>query len=78
MTLPKKYFTVKVWKKFDPRLQAKLCQQYDIILTDYKTRTEKIARILKKFNKKNLDQGIRTYQDMMADFHTAINKFNLR
>ena len=64
----KKYFTVKAWNKFDLTQQDILCCRYDIILTNYKTRKEKILNILKKFNGKNLDKGI-------SKFNKGVNQF---
>jgi len=54
----RKFYTVKQWKRFKRNdyfdMQDMLCQRYDVILTDYKTRKEKITSVLKKFNQKKL------------------------
>ena len=48
----RKFYTVKQWKRFKRNdyfdMQDMLCQRYDVILTDYKTRKEKITSVLKK------------------------------
>ena len=48
----KKFYTVKEWRKFKSNdyfdMQDMLCQKYDIILTDYKTKREKLFSALKK------------------------------
>src|SRR3990172_6167295 len=55
---PKK-FTVKAWNKFDLTQQDILCCRYDIILTDYKTKKEKIFSVMDKFSPKNINKGIK-------------------
>ena len=55
----KKFYTVKEWNKFKNNdMQEKLCQKYDVILTDYKTKREKVFSALKKINLKNFDRGV--------------------
>ena len=57
----RKYFTVKEWNCFKNNdyfdTQEMLCQKYDVILTDYKTKREKVFSALKKINLKNFDKG---------------------
>lgn len=60
--LSPKYYTVKEWKRFEKitddyviidnekyylSMQEILCQKYQIILTDYKTKEEKVKEIIK-------------------------------
>ena len=49
----RKYYTVKEWKKFKNNnyfdMQEMLCKQYEIILTNYKTKREKIFSLLSNF-----------------------------
>ena len=56
----RKYYTVKEWKKFKNNnyfdMQEMLCKQYEIILTNYKTKREKIFSLLSKINLKNIDK----------------------
>jgi hypothetical protein len=57
----KKYLTVKEWKRFDQwaervdgvdiTSQEILCAKYDIILTDWKTKKEKILETCAKMGK---------------------------
>lgn len=68
----KKYFTTKAWNKFDLTAQDILCGRYDIILTDHETKSEKVKRILKKFNLKNLNKGIDKVNKGMAQFSEMI------
>jgi hypothetical protein len=83
----KKYYTVKEWKRFDKvaerengidiTMQEVLLKRYDVILTDYKTKGEKIKGILAKFNAENLNKGITTFNkgvDMMVKMTAAPKK----
>ena len=53
----RKYFTVKEWNRFKNNdyfdMQDMLCQKYDVILTDYKTKRETIFSVFKKINLNN-------------------------
>lgn len=88
--LEPKYFTCKEWKKFDKltndyiiidnekyylTMQEILLAKYQIILTDYKTRNEKIIHVLKKFNGKNLDKGIKVFNTGVSSFTDSIDSF---
>ena len=68
---PKK-FTLKAFTKFDIIQRQLLCERYDIILTDYKTKQEIIMGIAKKFNIKNLNKSITKFNKGMAQFNTMI------
>ena len=68
---PKK-FTVKAWKKFDLTQQDILCCRYDITLTDYMTKKEKIMKIAKQFNLKNLNKSITKFNKGMEQFNKMI------
>ena len=63
------FFTVKQWNKFSWNMQEVLCKKYDVILTDYKTRKEKIILLLNKINMKNFNKGMDT-------FNKSLNKFS--
>ena len=64
----KKFYTVKEWKRFDKvverengidiTMQEVLLKKYEIILTDYQTKKEKIFAVMDKFNFENLNKGI--------------------
>jgi hypothetical protein len=73
-----KFYTVKQWSKFKSNdyfdMQEMLCQRYDIILTDYKTRKEKIISVLKKFNQKNFDKSMTQFGDFMKDFGNSMDQ----
>jgi hypothetical protein len=49
-------------------MQDMLCQKYDVILTDHKTRKEKIAFVLKKFNQRNFNKAMKQFNVFMKDF----------
>ncbi len=74
----RKYFTVKEWQRFKSNnyfdMQEMLCQRYDVILTDYKTRKEKIISVLKKFNQKNFDKSMTQFGDFMKDFGNSMDQ----
>ena len=63
------FFTVKQWNRFSWSMQEIMCKKYDVILTDYKTRKEKIILLLNKINMKNFNKGM----DM---FNKSLNKFS--
>jgi hypothetical protein len=89
----KKYYTVKEWKKFKKNnyfdMQELLCEKYDVILTDYKTKRQRIISILSHINLKNLDHGITQFNKLFQSFgdsaeqlskelnHSKQNKQNL-
>jgi hypothetical protein len=68
----KKYYTVKEWKKFKKNnyfdMQELLCEKYDVILTDYKTKRQRILSILSYINLKNLDKGIIQFNKLFESF----------
>ena len=74
----KKFYTAKQWSKFKSNdyfdMQEMLCQRYDVILTDYKTRKEKIISVLKKFNQKNFDKSMTQFGDFMKDFGNSMDQ----
>lgn len=63
------FFSVREWNRFSWNMQEVLCKKYDIILTDYKTRKEKIILLLHKINMKNFSKGMDT-------FNKSLNKFS--
>ena len=68
----RKYFTVKEWNCFKNNdyfdMQDMLCQKYDVILTDYKTKREKVFSALKKINLKNFDKGVTEFSKLVQLF----------
>ena len=63
------FFALKEWNRFSWNMQEVLCKKYDIILTDYKTRKEKIILLINKINMKNFNKGMDT-------FNKSLNKFS--
>ena len=74
----KKFYTVKEWNKFKSNdyfdMQDMLCQRYDVILTDYQTKREKIFSALKKINLKNLDKGIAGFSKLVQSFGGSMDQ----
>ena len=74
----KKLYTVKEWSKFKRNdyfdMQDMLCQRYDVILTDYQTKREKIFSFLKKINLKNLDKGITELSNLVQSFGGSMDQ----
>ena len=74
----KKFYTVKQWQRFKknnyPDMQEILCQKYDVILTDYKTRKEKVIFMLKKFNQKNFDKSMLQFNNFVKDFGNSMDQ----
>ena len=74
----KKFYTVKEWSKFKRNdyfdMQDMLCQRYDVILTDYQTKREKIFSVLKKINLKNLDKGITGFSKLVQSFGGSMDQ----
>ena len=74
----RKYYAVKEWKKFKNNnyfdMQEMLCKQYEIILTNYKTKREKIFSLLSKINLKNIDKGITQFNKVIQNFSESMEK----
>ena len=74
----KKFYTVKEWNKFKSNdyfdMQDMLCQRYDVNLTDYKTKREKLFSVLKKINLKNLDKGITGFSKLVQSFGGSMDQ----
>lgn len=68
MRYPKK-FTWKGFMKFDWEKQEILCKRYNIILTDYTTKQEKVKNILGKFTVTNINLGV-------AKFNKGVQQFS--
>lgn len=72
MRYPKK-FTWKGFMKFDWEKQEILCKRYNIILTDYTTKQEKVKKILNKFTVTNINLGITKFNKGMDGFIKLID-----
>ena len=74
----RKYFTVREWNRFKNNdyfdMQDMLCQKYDVILTDYKTKREKIFSVLKKINLKNFDKGLTEFSKLVQSFGGSMDQ----
>ena len=74
----RKYFTVEEWQKFKTNdyfdMQEMLCQRYDVILSDYQTKREKIFSVLKKINLKNFDKGITEFSKLVQFFGGSMDQ----
>jgi len=74
----RKYFTVKEWNRFKNNdyfdMQDMLCQRYDVILTDYKTKREKVFSSLKKINLKNFDRGVTEFSKLVQSFGGSMDQ----
>lgn len=73
---PKLYTTVRAWNRFGYEYQKHLMLKFDVIFTDHKTRKEKIIGILKKFNNKNLDLGIKKFNHTIEDFERSMDQLS--
>ena len=74
----RKYFTVREWDRFKNNdyfdMQDMLCQKYDVILTDYKTKREKVFSALKKINLKNFDKGVTEFSKLVQSFGGSMDQ----
>ena len=74
----RKYFTVREWNRFKNNdyfdMQDMLCQKYDVILTDYKTKREKIFSVLKKINLKNFGKGVTEFSKLVQSFGGSMDQ----
>ena len=74
----RKYFTVREWNRFKNNdyfdMQDMLCQKYDVILTDYKTKREKVFSALKKINLGNFDKGVTEFSKLVQSFGGSMDQ----
>jgi len=74
----RKYFTVREWNRFKNNdyfdMQDMLCQKYDVILTDYKTKREKVFSALKKITLKNFDRGVSEFSKLVQSFGGSVDQ----
>lgn len=67
--------TVKAWAKFDIEKQIWLCKIYHVILTDYRTKREKLKYVLDEYPKK-IDKGLKIFDKYMKKFDEGMKQFN--
>ena len=85
----KKFYTVKEWKKFKKikvkeidgikyyyDMQELMCKKYDIILTDYKTKRERIIKIFEKINMKNINKSIDAFNKAVQAFGGSMDQLS--
>ena len=74
----RKYFTVREWDRFKNNdyfdMQDMLCQKYDVILTDYQTKREKVFSALKKINLRNFDKGVSEFSKLVQSFGGSMDQ----
>ena len=57
-------------------MQEMLCQRYDVILTDYKTKKQRVISLLSHINLKNLDKGIAQFNKLFQSFGDCAKQLN--
>ena len=55
-------------------MQEILCQKYEVILTDYKTKREKVFSALKKINLKNFDKRVTEFSKLVQSFGGSMDQ----
>jgi len=53
-----------------------MCRKYEVILTDYKTKRERIIIFLKKINMKNINKGIDTFNKAVQTFGGSMDQLS--
>ncbi|HSA77202.1 MAG TPA: hypothetical protein VLE02_06640 [Nitrosarchaeum sp.] len=66
------YFTQRMESFESITAQEILLQKYDVILTDYKTKKEKLFAVLDKFNAKNINKGIDKFNKGVDQFSKVV------
>lgn len=83
-----KTYTAKEWKRFSPDIQQELTNRYDVTISDYKTRNQKIRGIVTKKNVKNtaqktvkgarrIDRGLRSFDRTISSIDAAFRDFDV-
>jgi len=67
-----KKYTTKEWKRFSPNIQAELSRRYTVVLTDYKTRQEKM-KVMKSRLKSGFKKGISEMGKMEMKSGKSVN-----
>ena len=75
----RKYFTVKEWQRFNTNnysdMQELLCQKYDVILSDYLTKKQKVFSLLQKINLKSIDTAVSEFSKLVQSFGNSMDQF---
>ena len=51
-----------------------LCKKFDVILTDHKTKQEKIISVFEKINLKNFNKGMISFNKIIQDFGSSMEQ----
>lgn len=70
--LEKKYLKVKEWRKFSYDIQVNLLKQFDVILTDHRTKRQQLKYVLDNYPRW-IDQGIKIFNKGMDKFDQGLN-----
>ena len=74
----RKYFTVKEWQRFNTNnysdMQELLCQKYDVVLSNYLTKKQKIFSLLQKINLKSFDKGVSEFSKLVQSFGGSMDQ----
>ena len=73
MIRPIKKYTIKEWNKLSS-IQEVLCKKFEIILTDHKTKRQKIFSILNTINFKNINRGIEIFNESFQNFGNSMDQ----
>ena len=75
----RKYFTVKEWQRFNTNnhsyMQELLCQKYDVVLSNYLTKKQKIFSLLQKINLKSIDTAVSEFSKLVQSFGNSMDQF---
>lgn len=84
--LPQKRYTVREWKRFKSPVQEMLLRRFDVILTDHKTRRERLrgfARAMfrptiqqRQSQRKSLDTGIKKVKGAIDNFDRSMDSLS--
>ena len=73
MIRPIKKYTIKEWNKLSS-IQEVLCKKFEIILTDHKTKRQKIFSILDTINFKNINKGIEIFNESIQNLGNSMDQ----
>ena len=70
---PELKITVKAWKRFGDEYKIHMQRKFDVILVDHQTKSERIVSVLRKFNARNLNNGINKFNRGIDSFHDMMD-----
>lgn len=80
--MKKIYYTQKQWNRLDDEIKENITKQYDVILTNHKTRRERLQEIIDVIDitmprgRKKLNSGIDRFNGIMDDFSDAMDRLS--